>query len=193
MLQIPARSDLRLRPILTERLILAPLEGADAQDLWRAVDASRMHLAPWLSWVPFVTDAEASFRFADGSSVDWDQGRACRFTVRDRQHHGLLGVVSFEDLQHLHRSCSLGYWLRHDVVRRGFMTEAARAGVRWAFGILGAHRVSVAAATQNAGSLAVIHRLGFHFEGIARQAEFCAGRWLDHARFSLLTTDVRDL
>ena len=39
----------------------------------------------------------------------------------------------------------------------------------------------VAAATDNFASLGVIRRLGFHFEGIAREAERCQGRWLDHA------------
>ena len=49
----------------------------------------------------------------------------------------------------------------------------------------------VAAATDNHPSLAVIARLGFRFEGIAREAERCHGRWLDHAIFALLATDTR--
>jgi ribosomal-protein-serine acetyltransferase len=36
----------------------------------------------------------------------------------------------------------------------------------------------------------VIARLGFHFEGIARQAEFVDSRWLDHAVFSRLASDA---
>ena len=71
------------------------------------------------------------------------------------------------------------------------MTEAARAVVEWAFMTLGAHRVRVAAATDNHRSLGVIARLGFRFEGVARQAERCHGRWLDHAVFALLSTDPR--
>jgi ribosomal-protein-serine acetyltransferase len=71
------------------------------------------------------------------------------------------------------------------------MTEAGRAVLDWAFGSVNAHRVRVAAATDNHPSLGVIGRLGFHFEGIARQAERCNGRWLDHAVFALLVTDPR--
>ena len=56
---------------------------------------------------------------------------------------------------------------------------------------MGAHRVRVAAATDNHASLSVIGRLGFRFEGIARQAEWCDGRWLDHATFGMLATDPR--
>ncbi len=46
--------------------------------------------------------------------------------------------------------------------------------------------IRVAAATDNHASLRVIARLGFRFEGIARHAEWCDGRWLDHASFALL-------
>ena len=103
----------------------------------------------------------------------------------------LVGVVGLEACVHLHRSCELGYWLRKDATHRGLMTEASKAALDFAFRTMGAHRVRVAAATDNHPSLSVIARLGFRFEGIARQAEWCDGRWLDHAAFSLLATDAR--
>jgi ribosomal-protein-serine acetyltransferase len=191
MLAVPPRQELRIRPIETSRLILAPIDTSDARDLWSAVDASRTHLEPWLPWVPFNIDAEASFRYAEASAADWDNARACRFGIRDRIGRRLLGVVGLEAFAHLHQSVELGYWLRSDACRKGFMTEAARATVDWATHKLHAHRIRVAAATDNHASLGVIRRLGFHFEGIARQAERCNERWLDHAVFSLLATDLR--
>jgi ribosomal-protein-serine acetyltransferase len=69
------------------------------------------------------------------------------------------------------------------------MTEAARACVDFAFGRMGVHRMRCAAATDNMPSLRVIGRLGFRFEGIARQAEFVGSRWLDHALFARLVSD----
>ena len=191
MLAVPPRQELRLRPLETSRLILAPIDTADARDLWAAVDASRAHLEPWLPWVPFNVDAEASFRYAEASAQDWDNARACRFCIRDKIGRRLVGVVGLEAFAHLHQSVELGYWLRVDAGGKGFMTEAARATVDFALLGLHAHRVRVAAATDNHASLGVIRRLGFHFEGIARQAERCNGRWLDHAVFALLATDAR--
>ena len=191
MLAVPPRQELRLRPIETSRLLLSPIDTSDARDLWAAVDASRAHLEPWLPWVPFNVDAEASFRYAEASASDWDNARACRFGIRDRIGRRLVGVVGLEAFAHLHQSVELGYWLRTDTCRKGFMTEAARATVDWALRTLQAHRIRVAAATDNHASLGVIRRLGFRFEGIARQAERCNGRWLDHAVFALLSTDAR--
>jgi ribosomal-protein-serine acetyltransferase len=173
MLAVPHRAELRHRPLETERLLLTPVEPTDASDLWLAVDTSRAHLERWLPWVPFNTDPEASWRYCDASAVDWDHTRALRFAIRERMTRRFLGVIGLESLAHLHQSADLGYWLRVDGVRRGYMTEAARTILAWAFGPLNVHRI----------------RVGFQFEGVAREAERCQGRWLDHALFALLATD----
>lgn len=188
---MPPRSEVRARPVETPRLLLHPLDATDSRDLWTSVEASRPALEPWLPWVPFNTDIDASGRYAEASAADWDAARACRFSIRDRQSKRLLGVIGLESFAHLHESVELGYWLRSDATGKGLMTEAGRAVLDWAFGPINAHRVRVAAATDNHASLNVIRRLGFRFEGIARQAERVSGRWLDHAIFALLVTDPR--
>jgi ribosomal-protein-serine acetyltransferase len=191
MLVIPPRAQLRARPIETERLLLVAIDPTDGPELWLAVNGSRSTLQRWLPWVQFHTDPAASTRFAEACSADWDQGRALRFVIRERAHRTLVGVVGLESCVHLHRSCELGYWLRREATRRGLMTEASRAALDFAFKQMGMHRVRVAAATDNHASLAVIGRLAFRFEGVARHAEWCDGRWLDHAVFAFIASDVR--
>jgi ribosomal-protein-serine acetyltransferase len=191
MLVVPTRTELRARPLESARLWLTPIEPVDAADLWVAVEGSRAHLEPWLPWVPFNTDAEASHRYADASALDWDHGRACRFAIREKKTGALAGVVGLEVFAHMHQSVELGYWLQREMTGRGYMTEASRALLTWAFSRVNVPRVRVAAATDNHASLNVIRRLGFRFEGIAREAERCHGRWLDHAVFALLVTDER--
>jgi ribosomal-protein-serine acetyltransferase len=189
MLAIPTRSDVRLHPLQTARLWLQPVDASDAPELWSAIDRSRATLEPWLPWVHLATNSAASAQFAEACVVDWDHGRALRFAIRERKTRALVGVIGLETCIHLHRSCELGYWLHREATGRGLMTEAARATLRFGFETLGAHRVRVAAATNNHASLAVIRRLGFRFEGIARDAEWCTDRWLDHATFGMLRTD----
>lgn len=189
MLNIPSRTFLRNSPLVTERLEIKPVEMSDASDLWLAINGSRRHLQRWLPWVPYNDSEEASLRFASASISDWDSGRALRFLIRDRKQQVLLGLLGFDNCVHLHRSCELGYWLRRDACGLGYMTEAASACLQFAFQRAGVHRVRCAAATTNYPSLGVIARLGFHFEGIARQAEFVDSRWLDHGVFSRLATD----
>jgi ribosomal-protein-serine acetyltransferase len=171
--------------------MLHPLDATDSRELWTSVEGSRGHLEPWLPWVPFNIDMDSSGRYAEASAADWDAARACRFTIRDRASRKFLGVIGLESFAHLHENVELGYWLRVDAWGKGLMTEAGQAVLDWAFGPVNAHRVRVAAATDNHPSLHVIGRLGFRFEGIARQAERCNGRWLDHAVFSLVAGDPR--
>jgi ribosomal-protein-serine acetyltransferase len=128
-------------------------------------------------------------RYAEACVADWDGGRAVRFAIRDRNSRELLGVVGLDSCVHLHRSCELGYWLRRDATGKGLMTEAANATVEFAFARMAMHRIRCAAATDNFPSLRVIQRLGFKFEGIARQAELVQSRWLDHAVFAKLSQD----
>jgi ribosomal-protein-serine acetyltransferase len=186
MLQFPPRAELLAQPIESERVSLSPADRADADAIWEAIESSRSWLRPWLPWVPYQQEPVAAARFIDASMADWDAGRAARFVIRDRAERRVVGIVGLEACVAMHRACEIGYWLRADAARQGLMTEAARLCVDFGFRRLGAHRIRVAAATDNHPSLRVIARLGFHFEGHARHAEWCDGRWLDHAVFSLL-------
>lgn len=189
VISIPARSALRNHPVEGPRIVLTPIEPADGAEIWATVDDSRWHLKRWLSWVPYNNSLEASEHYAASCAMDWDAGRAIRLAIRSKSNRELLGVVGLESVVHLHRSCELGYWLRRDRTGQGLMTEAARACVKFAFESLMVHRIRCAAATENFPSLRVIMRLGFRFEGIARQAEYVDNRWLDHAVFGLLASD----
>ncbi len=189
MLAIPARAELCLCPLKTEQLQLVPLEATDAEDFWSSVSSAREALEPWLPWVPFTDSLQACQRYVRACAVDWDAGRALRFALRSLHDQQLVGVVSFDHCNHHHRTAELGYWLHPSCWGRGWLTQAARAAVDFALRRAGFHRIRCAVATTNQASLAVVARLGFQPEGIARQAEWVQGRWVDHAVFSRLATD----
>ncbi len=188
-LVIPSRAQMRRHPLQAGALVLTPVEPADGPALWRAVDSSRATLSPWLPWIAFNVDESSSQRFAESCARDWDQGRALRLAIRRSPAEPLLGVVSLENCVHLHRHCSLGYWLVESATGQGLMTLSARACLQFGFEDVGFHRIACAAATENQRSLNVIARLGFKPEGTAREAEFVGGRWVDHRLFALLSRD----
>ena len=63
------------------------------------------------------------------------------------------------------QAASLGYWLGLPYVGRGYMTEAVRAAVRFAFETLHLHRLEAATMPNNAASIRVLERNGFRREG----------------------------
>jgi RimJ/RimL family protein N-acetyltransferase len=186
MLHTPPRAEIHASPLQGQRAVLRPVDESDAPDIWNAVNSSREWLQPWLPWVPYQQNPESAERFAQASVADWDQGRALRFIIRAQSDGRMAGIVGLEACVPMHRSCELGYWLKRDAARQGLMTDAAGVCVGFGFHRMKAHRIRVAAATGNHPSLRVIARLGFRFEGVARHAEWCDGRWLDHAVFGLL-------
>jgi ribosomal-protein-serine acetyltransferase len=188
-LKIPPRLAILRNPLVSERLELSPVTTRDAEAFFEAVDESRAALQPWLPWVHLNNSHEDSLRYAQACERDWDQGHAARFFIKTRESKRLVGVLSFENCSITHRSCYLGYWLHIGEWGRGLMTEAARRGLRFAFEEMNVHRVACAAGTKNSRSLRVIERLGFQYEGTARQAEWVDHRWISHSVYALLASD----
>lgn len=100
--------------------------------------------------------------WADGSQTIWAM-------VHDDVLVGVLG---------LHRitphpsggSAELGYWATAGARGQGFMVEAARAAIEWAFAALDLARVRWQAVAGNIPSARTARALGFQYEGLQRQA-----------------------
>lgn len=186
---IPSIHALKQQPLATARTRLAPIAASDSNEMWEALESSRVHLEQWLPWVSRHTTPESCLRYTNACVREWLQGKALRFTIRAHHTGSFLGVVGLENLVHEHMSCDLGYWLCQHASGAGVMTEAAQCLIDFGFGDLGLHRVRCAAALENTPSLRVISKLQFKPEGVARQAEFVATRWVDHAVFARLSID----
>lgn len=83
-------------------------------------------------------------------------------------------------------SCHLGYKLDQAEVNKGYMTEAVRAVVEFAFNALLLHRIEANIIPTNYPSLRVVAKLGFYQEGIARKYLKINGSWCDHVHMVLL-------
>jgi ribosomal-protein-alanine N-acetyltransferase len=87
------------------------------------------------------------------------------------------------------RAAKLGCAINADHWGRGYATDASRTILDFAFGPLGLHRVTAAIGPDNAASLTVIRRLGFHQEGCLRDHVFTNGAWRDSLLFSILASE----
>lgn len=103
---------------------------------------------------------------------------------------GGLTVIGSINLSNLARgpfqSCNLGYALDATFQGFGLMHEALRAVVNEAFApAINLHRIQAAVRPNNLRSLAVLQRLGFREEGLARDYLYIDGAWRDHRLFAL--------
>ena len=99
------------------------------------------------------------------------------------------GVIGYNWIDPLNRSCEIGYWIAQDMQKHGIVTRSTRALVESAFGTLNLNRINIPAAVKNTKSRSIPERLGFTDEGIKREAEWLYDHFVDHVQYSMLRGD----
>jgi ribosomal-protein-serine acetyltransferase len=167
--------------------ILSPLEARDADDLLAVVNRNRTRLRKWLSWVDHHRDFESIQAMIAMTHRDFERERALRLGIRQR---GVLaGIAALQRVDLLNRSGSLGYWIDEGHEGQGLISAAVVALCHYGMEDLGLGRIEIAAATDNARSIAVARRLGFQLEGVLRCREWLNDHYVDHAVYSLTVHD----
>lgn len=84
------------------------------------------------------------------------------------------------------QSCFVGYKTDYRYVNNGYMTEALKCLMDYAFVELGLHRIEASVMPSNQPSLRVLEKLGFQKEGYSKAYLKINGKWEDHIRLALL-------
>lgn len=158
--------------IETDRLIIRLARGDDAPALNAAVCESLDDLRPYMPWAqtaPSLTQSEADCRRMQGKFLLREDLSMFMFERRgDGSEGGYVGGVGLHRIDWTVRRFELGYWCRTTRQGQGYVTEAAGALTRFAFGALQARRVEVRMDDMNARSWKVAERAGFALEGTLR-------------------------
>lgn len=182
-----ARTLARTR-IDTPRLLLRAPNPDPALGLARAIAdflaRNRAHLAPW---DPPRAPADDTPEAIQGNLVTgaaaFGAGQGWRWwlALADAPQR-VVGNVSLSNLARgPFQNCSLGYALDAGCQGRGLMQEALQAVIAEAFApAINLHRLQAAVRPENKRSLAVLARLGFADEGLARDYLYIDGAWRDH-------------
>lgn len=178
----------------TRRLVVRHGRVGDAPAVTRYVRENQEFLAPWEPSRPPAWFTEDYWRVRLALDVrEYFQDRSLRLFLFPRESPGeVAGGIHFTHVvRGSFQACHLGYALGERFVGKGLMTEALEAALDFVFGPMRLHRVMAAHLPENARSAAVLKRLGFQVEGLARDYLLIAGRWRDHVLNSRLAPDWR--
>ena len=171
----------------TKRLRLRRFRHHDARPLAKAVRLSLPELSQWLPWAQGLYGLAEARIFVRGSARSWRRGKAFDFSLRLRGGpKDIVGGVGIWHTSRIEKSGEIGYWIKSDLTGKGLATEAAGALLALGFRDLGLHRILMRIAVGNHPSRRVAEKLGFCYEGIAREEILVRGQWMDHEVFSLL-------
>lgn len=179
-------------PLLrTSRLTLAVAGPDDAERCARFNTENAEFLAPWEPAVTSTSsDVERLRAYRQRAVNDARAGLSFSFALLPASPHADSPIVGWLNLTNViygvFEACHLGYKLDRRMQGQGYMTEAATAGVAFAFDVLNLHRIMAAYMPHNQRSAALLRRLGFTTEGIAREYLYIGGAWRDHVLTSLV-------
>jgi ribosomal-protein-alanine N-acetyltransferase len=173
-----------------ERVTLRAPDRSDYEE-WAELRArSRDFLTPWEPSWPLDALSRTSFRVRIARyAEDWRTDQAYNFFVFSREDV-LLGGIGLSNVRRgVAETASLGYWIGAPHARQGYMSAALPLVLDFAFGRLHLHRIEAACLPINVPSRALLNKLGFHQEGLARHYLCIQGTWQDHVLFAILRED----
>jgi ribosomal-protein-alanine N-acetyltransferase len=176
-----------------ERVVLRPPERGDWQAWTELRAASRAFLKPWEpSWTADALNKAAFRRRLARYALDWRDDEGYSFFVFRAEDDVLLGGIGLSNVRRgVAEAGSLGYWIGEAHARNGYMTEALRLTLHFAFERLRLHRLEAACLPTNAPSRGLLVKVGFREEGYARKYLCIDGAWQDHLLFALLREEWR--
>ena len=179
-----------LPEISTARTQLRVLLPEDAELLLAFRQRNRHHLTPWeptrVADYYTVESARAALTL---SLAHVRQGTALHLAAFDDRQR-LVGLCNFTNVvRGVFQACHLGYSLDGERQGQGLMTEILEAALAYVFHELHLHRVMANYMPANVRSAAVLQRLGFQREGLARAYLKINGAWEDHILTAKLHPD----
>jgi len=162
-----------------EHVLLRPVVAADEAEFLALARASAAMHHPWTE-LPTTPEQFAVFLTRFTPPVV-NIGLA----VCARDTGAMTGGVNINNIvRGRFQSAALGYWAYVSSVR-GYMSEAIRLVVSYAFGDLDLHRLEANVQPGNEASSRLVLRNGFRHEGLSPDYLFIDGAWRDHDRYAI--------
>ena len=173
----------------TARLQLLPANEGLAAEVAAFHLRNAAHLAPWDPPTPADFDTEAFQRQRLGqAAAEAAAGTGLRWWLQRRDDPSrLVGSVSLSQIARgPFQNAMLGYAIDGQCQGLGLMHEALQAVIAHAFSpAVHLHRIQANVRPENTRSTALLQRLGFEPEGLAREYLFIDGAWRDHRMYAL--------
>lgn len=175
----------------TERVILRSARAGDGAALREAIGVSLDDFFPWLSFSKKLDDLET---FENVSQLGERKFLEDEFYIwRVWEPNGsLVGSVDLHSINRAVPSCEIGYWVRSDRSGRGLAQEFVNAAIEIAQNTIKVERIEARCDLRNERSWRLAEKLGFEFEGLARNdSRDAAGELCSTKIYGLLSSTSR--
>lgn len=151
-------------PILTPRLVIAPVRPGTGAEVFEAVEETRESLSRWMPWEKTTKTPEDSEEHLRRTHAAYILREDFGMHARERESGRLVVFTGLHRPKWEIGEVEIGYWVRKSAQGQGYASEATNALIRYGFNAMGARRVSIGHAEGNEASRRVIEKMGFALE-----------------------------
>lgn len=174
---------------IRENLELRTLNPSDAQVLFDTTKKNDAHLRQWLAWLDDDKTVVDTENYIKGSNERLSKNEGVDLSIwYDNQ---LVGGIGVYPLDMNHKKASLAYWLAEEFQGKGIMSDCLKVAIKYLFTEKKLNRIEVCCAIGNTKSSALPKKLGFTYEGIARESEWLYNHFVDMEVYSLLAKEQK--
>ncbi len=154
------------------RLILKRTTPSDelAQTIFVLADENREYLEKWLDWVEPTKEAGDILQYLNEKEEKYENKTKVEYGIYFNEIY--MGNIAVFDIDSIHKSGEIGYWIGKEFSGKGFMTEALAILEKEAFENMGLHRVQIICDIENEPSIKVALKNNYQFEGTLRGLKF---------------------
>ncbi len=166
---------------------LRTIQISDAEILFNTTKQNNEHLRKWLAWLDDDKTIEDTKAYIKESEERFSKEEGVDFCIW--QEGALIGGIGLYPWDKTHKKTSISYWLTKESEGKGIMTDCLRTVLEYAFTEMKVNRIEISCGVGNIKSSALPKKLGFTFEGIAREANWIYDHPVDLEVYSLLNKE----
>ncbi len=178
--------------IETSRLILRPFKLSDHADMLEyQSNPDVVRYVPWPVRTPQQVQ-EALEKGLTCTKIE-KQGDSVLLSIELKESKKVIGQTNLNYLSEKNKYAEFGYVINPAYSGNGYVTEAAKALLTWAFANNDLHRIAAVMDQRNPKSRAVCERLGLRLEASHKEDDFFKGEWTDTWIFAILKREWQAL
>jgi len=178
---------------VTRRLVIRDITQKDAPAIVLQANNLKVTRNPCIVPYPYtVKDAQRFIRNCIKQARAKNR-KSYEFAVEIKKSKEVAGLIGITDLNSFSQTASIGYLLGEKHWRKGIMSEALEAMIKFAFRRLNLKRLQAEVFFENKASVELLKKFAFKKEGLRRQAVRAksTGKWHDVWIYGLLKSDIK--
>lgn len=168
---------------------IRPPEKSDAEHIFKNItrDVAMNTFIPWPYTLQHAQD------FIKISKKNREKKVAFSFAIVPHEVGHVVGMVGLQDIRFKHSRAEMGYWLSKKHRGKGYVNEAIKLVLKFAFTELKFNRIQAHTTPRNLASQKVLKRSRFKYEGTLRKFELLKGKRVDILMYSMLKSEFKKL